>query len=47
MVEPFLRLWRLNVEPHFIAFLTGKMFRPRVCLKKADLDLDFNERNVD
>ncbi len=26
----------------FIAFMTGKMFRPR-----ADLDLDFNDRKVD
>ncbi len=33
VVEPFLRLLWLNVEPHFIAFLTGKMFRPRISLK--------------
>ncbi len=29
MIEPFLWLWWLNVEPHFIAFLTCKVFRPR------------------
>ncbi len=29
IVEPFLWLWWLNVEPHFIAFLTGKIFRTR------------------
>ncbi len=33
MVEPFLWLWWLNVEPHFIAFLTGKMVRLRIPLK--------------
>ncbi len=33
MVEPFLWLWWLNVELHFFAFLTGKMFRPRISLK--------------
>ncbi len=33
MVEPFLWLCWLNVEPHFIAFLTGKMCRPQISLK--------------
>ncbi len=33
MVEPFLWLCWLNVEPHFIAFLTSKMYRPRISLK--------------
>ncbi len=33
MEEPLLWLWWLNVEPHFIAFLTGKMLRLRISLK--------------
>ncbi len=33
MIEPFLWLWWLNAEPHFIAFLTCKVFRPRRSLK--------------
>ncbi len=33
MVEPFLWLCWLNVEPRFIAFLTGRMYRPRISLK--------------
>ncbi len=33
MIEPFLWLWWLNVEHHFIVFLTVKMFRPRISLK--------------
>ncbi len=33
MIEPFLWLWWLNVEPHFITFLTCKEFRPRRSLK--------------
>ncbi len=32
MVSPFSWLWWLNVEPHFIACLTGNMFRPRIPL---------------
>ncbi len=33
MVEPFSWLWWLNVELLFIAFMTGRMFRPRISLK--------------
>ncbi len=33
MVETFLWLWWLKVEPHFITFLTGKMFRPLISLE--------------
>ncbi len=33
MVAPFLWLWWLNVKPYFIAFLTGKTFRPQISLK--------------
>ncbi len=36
-VEPFLCLCWLNVEPPFIAFLTGKMFRPRISLKNRPI----------
>ncbi len=47
VVEPFLRLWWLNVESHFIAFSTGKMSRPRNSLKLGQFGPGFHQRNVD
>ncbi len=41
MVEPFSILWWLNVEPLFIASMTGKMFRPRISLKIGRTGLEF------
>ncbi len=47
MVAPFLRLWWLNVEPHFIAFLTGKIVRPRISQEIGRFGPRNVERNVD
>ncbi len=33
MVEPFSWWWWLNIEPLSIAYMTDKMFRPRISLK--------------
>ncbi len=40
-VEPFLWLWWLNVEAHFIVFLTDRMFRPRISVEKGQFGPGF------